>query len=64
MTSVCAVGAGSLLNISAAHGGATTANNTVDGPTTSCIRLLEVGALPDNRGSNNQIDIAEPMDCD
>jgi hypothetical protein len=62
-SSVCAVGAGSLYKINVDRGGATTANNTVNGPTTSCLAMSEVGAVTTNRDSNNWIDVSEPKDC-
>jgi hypothetical protein len=61
--SVCVVGAGSLLHISSARGGASTSNNVLNGPTTTCLAMSEVGALTTNRDSNNLIDVGEPMNC-
>lgn len=63
-SSVCAVDVGDPLHISSARGGATTSNNTIDGPTGDCIPISEVGALADNRDADNRMDVAEPMSCD
>jgi hypothetical protein len=63
-SSVCAVGAGTQLTVSSARGGANYSNNTINGPISTCIAISEVGALTQNRDSNNLMDVAEPMNCD
>jgi hypothetical protein len=62
---VCAVDAGTPITISPGRGDATspTSNNVIDGPVSTCIPIAEVGALTQNRDSNNWINVAEPKDC-
>jgi hypothetical protein len=62
-SSVCVVASGSLLYTSSSRGGASTTNNVINGPTTTCIAMSEVGALTTNRDSNNLVDVGEPMNC-